>query len=312
VLAVRVVDNEGASRVIGRRFVQTFNTGSNLPPFGDIDWPIDNHVMYADGCETLSGGTLPPWSGEIFDDPDNVEMIIGWALDVGSRTDMGGVGYVQLLLDGNIIADTNEGSFYWDPSEWDFNYYGHERMDIHNLYVDVPNSKHSGFSFLLDINYLILARGYSQGLHLFKIRAGDRENNVTDIAQLPVIFDCNDDADDPSWGDIWTPEHMEMAGGLVDISGFAIDTRSFRQIEIWIDGVHIGNADLGLPTPELGELYPWMPFFFARNAGFHYELDTAAANLADGEHIIVVWTEDNLGGRNILGQRNFVLDNQSN
>jgi len=47
VLAVRVVDNEGASRVIGRRFVQTFNTGSNLPPFGMIDWPIADHVMRA-------------------------------------------------------------------------------------------------------------------------------------------------------------------------------------------------------------------------------------------------------------------------
>ncbi len=58
--------------------------------------------------------------------------------------------------------------FYWDEAEWDFNYYGHPRMDIHNLYVDVPNSKHSGFSFLLDVNYLILARGYSQGLHCSK------------------------------------------------------------------------------------------------------------------------------------------------
>jgi hypothetical protein len=104
VLAVRVVDNEGASRVIGRRFVQTFNTGSNLPPFGDINWPVDNHVMYADGCQAVGpNGELPPWSGEVFDDPDNVEAIYGWALDVGSRTDLGGVAYVQLLLDGNII-----------------------------------------------------------------------------------------------------------------------------------------------------------------------------------------------------------------
>ncbi len=101
VLAVRVVDNEGASRVIGRRFVQTFNTGSNLPPFGKIDWPIENHVMYADGCESAVDGTLPPWSGDVFDDPDNAEMIVGWALDVGSRIDIGGVAYVQLLLDGN-------------------------------------------------------------------------------------------------------------------------------------------------------------------------------------------------------------------
>jgi hypothetical protein len=311
VMAVRVVDNEGASRVIGRRFVQTFNTGSNLPPFGEIDWPVDNHVMSADGCVAGANGQLPPWSGEVYDDPGNVEAVYGWALDVGSRTDMGGVAYVQLLLDGNIIADTNEGSFYWPDAEWDYRYYGHERMDIHNLYVDVPQSKHSGFSFLVDVNYLILAKGYSQGLHLFKVRAGDRENNVTDIATLPVIFDCNDDADDPSWGDIWTPTHMEMVAGTVEITGFAIDTRTINRVEIWIDGVYVGDADYGLPSSGISDLYPWLPPFFANNRGFRYELDSVAENLADGEHSLVIWTVDNLGGSNIIGERRFVLDNQS-
>jgi hypothetical protein len=312
VLAVRVVDNEGASRVIGRRFVQTFNTGSNLPPFGAIDWPIDDHVMFGEGCQPVAG-VEPPWSGDVFGDPDNMEFVVGWALDVGSRTDMGGVAYVQLLLDGNIIADTNEGSIRPRPNwiDWDFNYYGHPRMDIHKLYVDVPNSKHSGFSFLMDISYLILARGYSEGLHLLKVRAGDRENNVTDIAQLPVIFDCNDDADEPTWGDIWTPEHMELVAGTVEVNGFVMGFHRIDYVEIWVDGVHIGDADYPLPSPDLDELYPWMPHWFSNNAGYSYDLDTIAASLADGEHSIVVWTEDNRGGRSIVGERRFVLDNQS-
>ncbi len=310
VIAVRVVDNLGASRVIGRRFVQTFNTGSNLPPFGAIDWPVDNHVMFGDGCAPVDG-VVPPWSGDVFGNLAAVEMVVGWALDVGSRTDWGGVAYVQLLLDGNIISDTNEGSFFWSPAQWDFNYYGHERMDVHELYVDVPTSKHSGFSFLMDISYLILARGYSEGLHLIKVRAGDRENNVTDIAQLPVIFDCNNDRDFPSWGDIWTPTHMELEAGTVEITGFVYDSRTIEAVEIWVDGVFIGFADYGLPSPGMEDLYPWMPAWFTNNAGFEYDLDTVAASLADGEHSIIVWSEDRLGGRNIVGERRFVLDNQS-
>jgi hypothetical protein len=238
-------------------------------------------------------------------------MVIGWALDVGSRNDLGGVAYVQLLLDGTILSDTNEGSFYWLPAQWDFNYLGHERMDIHELYVDVPNSKHSGFSFLMDISNLILARGFTQGLHLIKIRAGDRENNVADIAQVPVIFDCNDDWDDPAWGDIWTPTHMEREADIVEITGFAIEYLRIDYVEIWVDGVFIGYADHNLPSPNLADLYPWMPLWFSNNAGFSYDLDTVAANLADGEHSIVVWTEDRFGGRNIIGERRFVLDNQS-
>jgi hypothetical protein len=311
VIAVRAVDDQGASRVIGRRFVQTFNTGSNLPPFGGIDWPIADHVMYADGCEEI-GGEPPPWSGEEYDDPDNVEMVIGWVLDVGSRTDFGGVGYVQLLLDGNIIADTFEGSFYYEPLDYDFNYLGHYRMDIAELYFDVPNAKDAGFAFLMDINYLILARGYTEGLHYLKVRAGDLENNVTDIAQIPVIFDCNNDWDDPSWGDIVTPAHMERDSGIVEVTGFAVDTRTIVAVEIWVDGVYIGDADeINLPSDWVEEQYPWLPTGLTRNKGFSYEMDTIAAGMADGEKSLVVWTEDTRGGRNVLGERRFVLDNQS-
>jgi hypothetical protein len=184
-------------------------------------------------------------------------------------------------------------------------------MDVHRLYVDVPNSKHSGFSFLMDISYLILARGYGEGLHLLKIRAGDRENNVADIAQLPVIFDCNDDPDEPTWGDIWTPEHMEIEGGMVEVTGFVMGFHRIEYVEIWVDGVHIGDADYPLSSPDLDELYPWMPYYVTNNAGYSYDLDTVAASLADGEHSIVVWTEDNRGARTIIGERRFVLDNQS-
>jgi hypothetical protein len=313
VVAVRVVDDEGASRVVGRRFVQTFNTGSNLPPFGMIDWPIADHIMQTTGCNPTGTGGDPPWSGEgePFDVPEVVEMVFGWALDVGSRTDFGGVSYVQLLLDGNIIADTNAGSFYWEPAEMDFNYFGHPRMDIHRLYVDVPNSKHSGFSFLMDISDLMFNHGYWQGLHYLKVRAGDIENNVTDIAQLPVIFDCNDDPDEPSLGDIYTPAHMELEAGVVTVTGYAVDFDRVDVVEIWVDGNYVGDAEYGFETPEVEDMFPWFHFTLTRDAGFRYELDTVAEMLADGEHSLIVWTEDRFGARTIIGERRWVLDNQS-
>ncbi|MCK5376058.1 MAG: hypothetical protein KAJ97_03185 [Acidobacteria bacterium] len=311
VIAVRVMDDEGASRVIGRRFVQTFNTGSNLPPFGEINWPIADATMQTTGCNPTGTGGDPPWSGggEPFDVPEVVGMVLGWTLDVGSRTDFGGVSYVQLLLDGNIIADTNTGSFYWDPAEMDFNYYGHPRMDIHELYVDVPNSKHAGFAFLMDIADLMFNHGYGQGLHYIKIRAGDIENNVTDIAQLPVIFDCNDDPDLPSFGDIYTPAHMELEAGIVEVTGFAIDSDRIDAVEIWVDGTYVGDADFGLLSPEVEDLFPWLPSAQTEDAGFRYEMDTVALGLADGEHSIVVWTEDKDNSRTIVGERRWVLDN---
>jgi hypothetical protein len=104
---------------------------------------------------------------------------------------------------------------------------------------------------------------------------------------------------------------MELVAGTVEVTGFAIDTRTLRRVEIWVDGLYVGDADHALPSPGLSDLYPWMPPIFSSNRGFRYELDTVAENLADGEHSLVVWTDDNLGGRSIIGERRFVLDNQS-
>ena len=313
-VAIRLTDDEGASRIIGRRFVQTFNTGYNLPPFGGIDWPISNHILYAKGCG-LPGDppiSTPPIE---YEDPDVVEFVTGWALDVGARTDAGGVAYVQLLIDGVIIADTMEDSFYWTPLEMDMNYYGHPRMDILELFPDVPNAKSSGFSFLVDASYLILSRGFTQGLHYMKVRAGDIQNYVADIAQIPVIFDCSDDRDRPGWGDIYSPAHMERVAGVVDVTGWAIDQDGMDSgvfAEIWVDGKFIDYVDeFFLPTPEVEALYTWLPPGLTRNAGFSYALDTEAENLGDGPHVLVVWSVDRFGDRSIIGERTFVLDNAS-
>ena len=302
-VSIRLTDDDGASRVIGRRFVQTFNTGYNLPPFGTIDEPIPNHIMFAKGCADPGGWSVPP-----FEDPQVTELITGWALDVGSRTDLGGVAYVQLLLDGVILEDTYLGSDYWPWLRLDVNYYGHPRMDILQMFPDVPNAKDSGWAFRLDVSDLINRQGYRQGLHYLKIRAGDLESNVADIDQIPVIFDCDDDPDRPSFGDIYTPVNMEMVSGDIEVTGYAIDYDDPQWVEIWIDGSFVAVADeFGLPTPEVEDRYPWLPLFMTRDAGYRHLLDTTA--FTDGQHVLVVWTQDYFGGRTMIGERRFVIDN---
>ncbi|MEN8163584.1 MAG: hypothetical protein ABFS37_05600, partial [Acidobacteriota bacterium] len=295
-------------KVIGRRFVQTFNTAYNLPPFGGIDWPLPNHIMYGDGCDDPTNVSTPP-----YDEPENVEWVAGWALDVGSTTDPGGVAYVQLLIDGNIEYDTWVDSFYFSWLEHFtelVNAYGLPRMDILNLFPDVPNSKDAGFFFALDITDLLTRRGYRQGLHMITIRAGDWENNVADIARLPVIFDCDDDRDRPSWGDIYTPEAMERVAGDIDLTGWAIDLEHVEEVEIWLNGEFIAYADeIHLPSPEVDLWYPWLSNSLTQNAGWHHVLDSIDLNMTDGEYVLVVWTEDHWGGRSMIGERVFVVDN---
>jgi hypothetical protein len=307
-ISVRLTDTDGLSRVIGRRFVQTFNTNYNLPPFGGIDWPIPNRILYTEGCATPGEWSTPP-----FEEPEVVEVVLGWALDVGSSTDRGGVSYVQLLLDGSVLFDTKTGSQYWSWLDLDVNYYGHERLDIQRLFPDVPNAKDAGFAFYMDIADLFHNRGFSQGLHYLKVRAGDLENNVADIAQIPIIIDCDDDLDRPSWGDIYSPAQMERVAGMVEVAGWAIDLDGVEEVEVWVDGNFIDYVDeFPLPSPEVEVLFPWLPDFYTDFAGYRYTMDTQALNLPDGEHVLVIRTRDRWGGESIIGERTFVLDNLKN
>jgi len=77
-----------------------------------------------------------------------------------------------------------------------------------------------------------------------------------------------------------------------------------------VDGEFVDYADeLYLPSPEVIDLYPWIPVYFTANAGYTYSYDSVAADLADGEHVLVIWTEDQWGGRTMIGERRFVIDN---
>ncbi len=302
IVAIRLWDDAGGNRVIGRRYVQTLNFGYNLPPFGGIDWPISNHTMYAVGCSNP-----PPVSGPPYEDPQNVELVLGWVLDVGSSTDRGGVKWVELLINNTVLLNTLVDDFLYTYFDMDVNYYGHERIDILRLFPDVPNAKDAGFAFALDIFDLLYNYEYHQGLHYLKIRASDIEGNMADIAQIPVIFDCDDDYDRPSWGDIYTPEHMERVSGVTSVTGWAIDFDIIYGVEVWVDGHFVGYAVHTLDSPELYAQFPWYPQNHIAHARFFFEFDTT--QLTDGEHLLTIRTEDRFDNKNWLGERPFVVDN---
>jgi len=305
ILAVRLRDNEGASRVIGRRFVHITNVGHNLPPFGAIDWPIADHTMYSYTCSDDPAYSYPDDTYEV---PENIEMVAGWALDIGSGTDTGGVKYVQLLIDGVLLSDTLIDDEWLNYFDMMVNYYGYDRLDIEEMFPDVINAKHSGFVFAVDVGYLLDYQDFHEGLHWLKIRAGDQKNNVTDIAEIPVLLKCwAGPNNDPGFGDILTPEDMEIVSGVTPVNGWAIDFDTVWEVEIWVDGQYKGYATYGLSSDYVEEMFPWYPDSRTRNAGFYYELDTTT--LTDGQHRLVVNIEDRNGNTSILGERDFIVDN---
>jgi len=341
VIGIRLWDDQGASRLIGQRRVQVFNNDRNLAPFGRIEYPMPNHTIFATGCWQGGG-----WSGSPYEEPAAVEVIRGWVLDVDMANDDsgddGGVAWVELLVDGEPLISTNDGAcWWWDPYNighgFEVNCYGQLRQDIAELYSDVLNAKHSQFIFALDVNWLLFAvwnnPGF-QGLHYISVRAGDRSGHQAIIDTIPIIIDCNEDPDFPVFGDVYTPEVYERVQGIVPVTGWALDPDRIIDdidpgedgVEIWIDGVWIGNAEYGLPSQEVWDNYPWVAGIApnVRNCGFEYDLDTT--QFSDGEHELVVIARDRRQagvlhcelpdhganqqpGCGVIGQRTFLIDN---
>lgn len=304
-IGVRLWDDEGASRLVGQRRVQVLNNWANLAPFGEIEYPQPDHVAYAIGCAPEGGPSTPP---AYFEDPRTVELVTGWALDPDD-----GVKWVELDINGVPIARTNNNSC------WYYNYLGLEvecygaadqlREDIFRLYSDVMNSKHSQFTFAFDVSDLMLRQGFHQGLHYITVRAGDRLGHQAEIGTIPVVFDCDDDPDRPAWGYIDTPERMERVDLITPVTGWALDYDQIMQdgVEIWVDGTLMGIADFPLSSLDVTAMFPYLSSSWTSHARFEYNLDTT--QLADGEHQLVVITEDYWGGRTAIAQIPFVVDN---
>ncbi|HKD19034.1 MAG TPA: Ig-like domain-containing protein, partial [Thermoanaerobaculia bacterium] len=130
ILSVRAFDNLGASRDLGERTVQIINNGQLLAPFGAIEFPLDKASLL---CQSISTNGFPsPCDPQTCGQLSEPNFVNGWALDLGSRLDEGSVGYLELLLDGQIVANTRSDCI--QIGETLTNCYGINRPDIARLY----------------------------------------------------------------------------------------------------------------------------------------------------------------------------------
>jgi hypothetical protein len=172
-LAVYAIDKQGLRRQIGRRTVQVLNSEISAKPFGYIDEPLRNAVLFGNLC-----GTVPRVSPPV-NRQSHITPVRGWALDVAPRGDIGRVSYVELLIDGVRWISTDDCAF--SPIFGAYtNCYGLPRYDVERLYPNYPDSPRAGFMFTLDVGAL-LALGVPPGNHVLKIRVGDQQGTVAEI-----------------------------------------------------------------------------------------------------------------------------------
>jgi hypothetical protein len=314
VISVRATDTDGASRDLGSRRVQIVNNGLNLAPFGRIDFPLDKASLF---CETIAGGCPSPC------EPGGIlgNVVAGWALDVGSALDRGQVSYVELLLDGQIVANTRTDCVQLGAALT--NCYGINRPDVARSYSGYVNADNAGFNFSFAlvrnsedptgnigiflpnaVNELDLVGFTIPGKHTLAIRAGDEEETVSQFGAMSVDILCDSSGDQPAFGFVDTPSDYQFINGFFEVFGWAYDFQGVQRVEVDVDGHVVGAAQYGLLRTDVPAMDSRVPSI---HTGFSYFLDTT--ELSDSAHDLVIYVIDISGDRTEIGRRKFVVNN---
>jgi hypothetical protein len=325
ILSVRAWDSQGASRELGERSIQVINNGQNLAPFGAIDFPLDKASLL---CETIappSGGFPSPCTPDQCGAHLTPNFVNGWALDVGARLDAGAVGYVELLLDGQILANTRTDCVQIGQALTDC--YGINRPDVARSYSGYPNADNAGFSFTFFLLRLVneaggliaiylpsadptapVLVGYTNpGSHTLSIRAGDVQETVTQFGAMSVNVLCDQiDNDQPAFGNIDSPSNYQYIDGSFQVFGWAWDLQGVASIDLDVDGVVVGHPTYGLFRPDVPPIDSRVGTPYA---GFSFLLDTT--QLSNSAHDLVIYVTDRSGNRTEIGRRKAVVNNNN-
>lgn len=288
----RVRSKAGEIVTLNPRTIAFVNNPATLLPFGRIEFPQHQAELRGD-CDLTNPNR-------------RYSIVTGYAMDLGLTDEDTGVGYVEILLDGAILYNSQVDCINWAPAGGLTNCYGLRRTDLEPIFPYVRDAPHSGFRFALDVGALIELAGYTQGSHKITIRAGDHADQVVNIDEMFAYFVCDETIlNEEGFGDIYGPRNGLTYAGTVTAQGWALDWEGVGQVLILVDGEIVGQATYGQARPGVSALYPGYPD--SALPGWTYQLDTT--KLADGKHDLEVLVRDLVGGETYIGKRTFTTYN---
>jgi N-acetylmuramoyl-L-alanine amidase len=290
-VTVRIKSKTGEVTSLPSKTFQFHNVEHDLAPFGRIEFPQAQAELRGK-CNLANPNR-------------RFSVVSGYALDAGTNPDDYGIGYVELLIDRAVHANTQVDCFFAAITGGYTDCYGIRRVDIERIFPTLKDSPHSGFRFVLDIGEL-MASGYTPGSHILTVRAADHANQVRNISEIPVTFSCDEDgANENSFGDIDQPRNGLMVHDTTQVNGWALDWEGIASVQILIDGHPAGFASFGLARPDISALFLGFPQ--SAVPGWSFSLDTTL--YSNGEHFIDVIVRDLLGVETDIGKRRFVINN---
>lgn len=301
-LEVRAVDRLGMSNMIGRRQIQVINNDSFLAPFGYLDEPLRDAVLY--GTCTNTPVRVSPIARQ---DGAHLTPVRGWALDLGTRRNVGRVSYVELLVDGVRWYSTDDCGIILGRFA---NCYGLPRFDVARYYPTYPDAPRAGFLFTLDVGAL-MSNGVRPGNHTLHVRVGDREGTFADLPHndgIPVFFQCAPETFGfPSTGFIEFPQKFDYVGGDVLFRGWAINEQGVTAVQLVVDGNYVGTATYGMSRPDIQDQYPFI--INSRFSGWSFNFDTR--KLTNAQHRLTARVVSNFGTTTEIGSVDFYVANNN-
>ena len=270
-------------------------------------------------CGDVSG--CVPGPGAVCPTVSALNLVSGWVLDTGARLDFGQTGYVELLIDGVVIANTRSDCIQGSHGAFE-NCYGVNRPDVERNYPGFVNSDNAGFVFdfwAIDDGdghiFIEIPTGsndcrnitvISPGKHDLTVLAGDvSETGPTQIGltESVIFVACQTTAlDRPGFGNIDFPYNDQFVDGTVEVEGWAFDPNGFScdinnssHIDIDVDGSCAASPG-AVPCALASRanwclLRPDVPAGDARvttsNVGFRFALDTTKISPTRARHLRV-------------------------
>jgi N-acetylmuramoyl-L-alanine amidase len=303
-LTVRAIDRAGMENTIGHRTVQIINNDNFLRPFGYLDEPQRDAVLFGTGCD---GDDDPPPVSPPIRPEAHLSTVRGWALDLGTRGGTGRVAYAELLIDGVRWLSTDDCGVVGGRFS---NCYGVPRYDVARYYPTFEDSPRAGFIFTLDVGAL-MTLGVRPGNHNMKVRVGDVEQTFAELPNrdgIPVWFQCVADTTNFSgYGFIEYPTTFDYVSGDVLFRGWAFgDNSNVTSVQVIVDGTFVGLAQYGYPRPDVADQYPGNEIG-ARNSGWAFNMDTR--KLTNSRHRLTVRATTANGEGWEIGSVDFYVTN---
>lgn len=303
-LTIRAVDRHGIENTIGHRTIQIINNDAFLKPFGYLDEPRRDAVLFGTSCDDDDS---PPVVSPPIRPEEHLTAVRGWALDLGTRGGTGRVAYAELLIDGVRWLSTDDCGAVGGRFS---NCYGVPRYDVARYYPTFPDAPRAGFIFTLDVGALIFL-GVRPGNHNLMVRVGDVEQTFAELPNrdgIPVFFQCvQDNFNFSGFGFIEFPQTLDFVGGDVLFHGWAFgDNSTVTVVEVLVDGNFVGQAQYGFPRPDVEEQFPQLAIR-ARNSGWIFNMDTR--KLTNARHRLTVRAVTSQGQRWEIGSVDFFVTN---